>query len=97
MSWKKIVLDREQIREGIGDHIQEAFVYRVADAGWPEDAILYGSQNVGEGGQVYYFPPSAAKAAPELLSVYDAIDCPAPDLSQLKPLVVRTPGGRREL
>jgi hypothetical protein len=97
MPWKKIVLDGDDIRRGIGDRIQEAFVERIAEAGWPEDAIMYGNQNEWEGEQTYYFPPSAVKAAPELLSVYDAIDCLAPDLSQLKPVVFRTPGGRRDL
>jgi hypothetical protein len=97
MPWKKIVLDRQDIRGGTDDRIKEAFVECIAEAGWPEDAVMYGDEDSAENGYCYFFPPAAVKAAEQFLKAYEATDCLAPDTAQLTVLVKRTSGGRRDL
>lgn len=93
MSWKKITLDGDDIRRGIDDKIQEAFITCLEDAGWPEGAIMYGNRDTATEGYFYFFTPAAAQAADHLLFVYDAVDCPEPPAANLSVLVKRTRGG----
>ena len=55
------------------------------ESGGPVDAALFGQRNQRERTNDFYFTPTVAQLAPDLLRRYGATPCEKPDFSNLPP------------
>jgi len=67
--------------------IQDEFLPVWMANGGPKDAALFTARNQRERTNTFYFSPSAARIAGELIARYGAVKCPRPEISELVLLV----------
>jgi hypothetical protein len=67
--------------------IQDQFLLLWLAKRGPKDAALFGSHDLTTKTNYFYLSPGAARIAGDLISHYDGIPCPRPNLSGLALLV----------
>lgn len=91
--WKVVVMTSADISAHKHQHLQDAYAALFVAAGAPPAAIMFGEKSMAGATFSYYFNPSAAQLAASLLAQYGAVDCPAPDPTQLAVHVANRGGG----
>ncbi len=86
MSWYEIILNREQLSEGVSEKIQDEFEALFSKAGTPPEMALFCDTFTVPQFSMY-FSPVAGQHASDLISTYSGDPCEKPEASEITLLV----------
>jgi hypothetical protein len=92
MPWKKVTLSPADISAGRAMLLQETFSKRWMELGAPSRAVMYGNKDTIRDGHQFYFSPAAVEIAGPLLTLHEAVECPAPTQGSFVVLVKNSTG-----
>ena len=80
--WYRVLFSADDVAAATHLEAKGHFDRFYAAAGSPEDATLFQGREPGQ--TIYYFSPGAARIAGKLIKHLSAIECPAPEMSEVE-------------
>ena len=77
MAWQKVTITPEQITDGEGTRLQDAFEKAFMTANAPDGVAMFGEHEVTDSFS-YYFSPAAVHLFPSMLEAFGASDTTPP-------------------
>ena len=88
MGWFKILLDKDQVKNGEIKKLQQKFRDAFHEAGLPNEMALFTGLPLDNGEHPFYLTPVCSKLAEDLISYYSGVSCEKPKKGGLEPTMV---------
>ncbi|MFC1533629.1 hypothetical protein ACFL7M_09730 [Thermodesulfobacteriota bacterium] len=88
MSWHRILLTSDQVKEGEIKELQKKFREVFHEAGLPNEMALFAGLPLNSGERPFYLTPVCLKYANDLISHYSGSPCEKPKRGGLEPSLV---------